>query len=254
MSVLQTNFNEWQKHVAVTSCREMADIMLPALNKHGITVFNYYKIYFDGSVVRLSTDQAWTEHYFKRNYLNNLTVPKSYLTKALNYYIWLTDDCPEMLLDAAINFDTSNGISIAKIHPDSIEYFCFASTRENTRIVNNFYLNNLDLLERYCDYFSEHGSHVLKRHLNDRIQLVNKDVCMADLNWKSLNHPNSLSLPKSQYACARLLLQGLKYREIAKELKLSTRTIESYVEILKDKMHCRSKSELIIKLINEVEN
>src|SRR6185312_14899319 len=116
-----TNSKTWKNHVTVTSCTEMANIMLPMLSKHGIKVFNYYRIYFDGSVIRLSTDHDWTEHYFQKDYLQTLTVPKSYITKPLNYYIWQTDDCPEMLLDAAINFDTSNGISIAKVRPDSIE-------------------------------------------------------------------------------------------------------------------------------------
>ncbi|HFR4758042.1 TPA: LuxR family transcriptional regulator, partial [Legionella pneumophila] len=144
-----------ENHLALTTCEDIKNIMQPLLIKHGMTVFNYYRIYFDSTVIRLSTDQKWTEHYFKMNYLETLTIPESYLKKTLNYYLWLTDDCPLMLQDAAINFDMANGISIAKINHDSIEYFCFASTRDNTSIVNNFYLNNLDVLEQYSLYFKD---------------------------------------------------------------------------------------------------
>ena len=41
------------------------------------------------------------------------------------------------------------------------------------------------------------------------------------------------------------LLENYKYREIAKILKVSRRTIEYYCTNIKKKMRCRSKRELI---------
>ncbi len=125
-----------QNHISLSSCESIAEIMLPQLKKHGITVFNYYRVYFNGSMIRFSTDRAWSEHYFKKNYLSTVNPPQSYLTKPVNYFIWLLEDCPEMLLDAAINFDTANGISIAERHDEYVDYFCFATTRNNKSIIN----------------------------------------------------------------------------------------------------------------------
>ena len=58
-----------------------------------------------------------------------------------------------------------------------------------------------------------------------------------------------INLTARQRTCALYLLQGMKYKEIADELKLSARTIECYVNQLKQKLKCRSKVELVIKLM-----
>lgn len=232
-------------HIAISCCHEVADIINPKLIPHGMTVFNFYRIYFDGRMIRLSSDQKWTEHFFQKNYMNKMTVPQSYLVKPLNYYIWLTEDCPELLLDAALNFNTSNGISIAEKHREYIDYYCFATTTNNTRIINHFYLGNLDLLHQYGLYFKDKANKLIKKAEKSTIQLLNFDTCQLD------SRPNKHSLIKLSHReseCAQLLLQGLKYKEIAKELKVSPRTIECYIDNLKSKLQCQNKAEIIIKL------
>ena len=55
-------------------------------------------------------------------------------------------------------------------------------------------------------------------------------------------------LPKQQKTCATYLLQGLTNNDIALKMNLSRRTIESYIETMKNKFHCRNKTHLILKL------
>ena len=52
-------------------------------------------------------------------------------------------------------------------------------------------------------------------------------------------------LGSQEYRVIRLLLTGLKYREIATELKLSSRTVEFYIENIKKKFDCKKKKQLI---------
>lgn len=240
-----------KNHIALTSCADVAEIMLPLLKPHGMTVFNYYRVYFDGRMIRFSSDKAWTEHYLKKNYMMEMGVPDAYLTKPLNYFLWLTEDCPKMLLDAALNFNTSNGISIAEKHPEYIEYFCFATTLDNTRIINNFYLNNLDVLKQYGYTFREKAQQLIQNSEKTPIQLLSEKAWQLPSKSHEINSPLSVLLSNRQAQCADLLLKGMTSKQIGRALDLSPRTIEGYIEDMKIKLQCQNKASLIIRL-NEV--
>jgi len=55
-------------------------------------------------------------------------------------------------------------------------------------------------------------------------------------------------LSQREAECVARLLYGYRYKKIASELGLSRRTVESYLNNVRNKMHCRTKAELI-KLI-----
>lgn len=59
---------------------------------------------------------------------------------------------------------------------------------------------------------------------------------------------NNVYLSKQQLICAKLLLKGMTAKEIANYLNLSPRTIESYIDVIKNKLGCHNKTELILKL------
>ncbi|WP_341755693.1 MULTISPECIES: LuxR C-terminal-related transcriptional regulator [unclassified Candidatus Tisiphia] len=66
-----------------------------------------------------------------------------------------------------------------------------------------------------------------------------------------LNQEHSpLPLSKKQQECVFLLLRGKSMKEIATILNLSVRTVESYFAIIKLKLGCSNKSQLIEKAIN----
>jgi DNA-binding CsgD family transcriptional regulator len=56
---------------------------------------------------------------------------------------------------------------------------------------------------------------------------------------------STTDLTNRQMDCLFYLIRGKTSKEIAEILKLSVRTIEHYVEQIKDKFFCRTKSELI---------
>jgi len=59
---------------------------------------------------------------------------------------------------------------------------------------------------------------------------------------------NKNYLSRRQLECAHLLMTGMTQKEIATHLKLSQRTVESYIENIRTKLQCRNKTELILKL------
>ena len=56
-----------------------------------------------------------------------------------------------------------------------------------------------------------------------------------------------LALPPQQKNCLKLVASGLSAKQIANKMHLSPRTVEYYIAILKEKLNCRNKADLIIK-------
>jgi LuxR family transcriptional regulator, quorum-sensing system regulator SolR len=245
--IYSTDTQKLKNHLMQTSSPAVAAIMLPQLSKHGIKVFHFNRHYEDGSFIRLSTDPKWNEHYFAKGYINKRKkVPVEYLVNPINYFVWLTKDWPEMLTDAAVNFDIANGISIVEKCDGYIDNFCFGSTVNNTSIVN-FYMNNLDLLQRCGFDFRDKASALLTTFEKDKIIIPEMKTAAVHSNCSNIETPG-LNLTTRERDCAVQLMMGKRIKEIARQLNLSPRTVESYVNNMKTKLDCRDKMELTIKL------
>lgn len=165
--------------------------------------------------------------------------------RPLNYFIWLPTDWPEMMIDAAINYNIANGITIAERNARYVDYYCFGADAKKFSIVNNFYLVNLDLLQNYGHYFKEKANLLIDHFEKDKIILSNT----IEIDDSALTNQFYLSnLSNRQLQCANLLLEGNTVKEIAAYLNLSPRTIETYIDHLKHKLNCHTKTDLIVKL------
>lgn len=60
-----------------------------------------------------------------------------------------------------------------------------------------------------------------------------------------------VALSKRQSQCLYHLLRGKSAASIAKILGLSPKTVEYYIDEIKNKMHCSTKAELIEKSIDK---
>ncbi len=66
-----------------------------------------------------------------------------------------------------------------------------------------------------------------------------------DFNLEYLNNiVNELKLSQREYECSYYFAKGKSIREIGKLLKLSPRTVESYLDNVKLKLNCPSKAQL----------
>ena len=146
------------------------------------------------------------------------------------------------------------------VHQDKI-----TSTRNNTvKILGHYcYSNNnwkLLLGEKYPLKNKQGDLIGLVLHFNDitNLNLINVSKFLditthknaLDTHIKQIgyileeSYPNT-RLPERQSECLFYLLRGKTAKEIAKLLNLSPRTVESYIEQIKFKLNCRTKSDLI---------
>ncbi|GAH00956.1 unnamed protein product, partial [marine sediment metagenome] len=120
-----------------------------------------------------------------------------------------------------------DGIKVLKA-----KYFPFV-TKENKKLlfIIGSELDNLTCLQRLQNVIG-----------NDRF---------GHVNYQLYHESNDVSLSHREFSIAFYLIRGCSYQKIGELLNLSKRTIESYVEILKDKLSCANKNELIERIISQ---
>lgn len=255
-----------KNHYSLTSSDHVKEICNPALNSIGITYFNYIKIYnSDCSRELLTNNPEWIEHFYKNELFNSIGAIDVEHLLPKGYFLWseLNDKDP-IYLQGRDYFNIDNGISFIIKRPDVTYLYIFASSREQYEI-NNFYSGNIDLFQRFIHYFNDKGQGLMKEAENNRIYLpnmqkveesrVNNIVISDDLRetflektkvsrYFLLNESDNLYLTEKQAYCAFLLTKGKTSKEIAKEMKISFRTVEGSLASIKDKLQCTLKKQL----------
>lgn len=140
-----------------------------------------------------------------------------------------------------------NPISVLDVHP-------YANNEIKTLIINKSLLldKNSKPIGINC-----HCIEVNNQILSDiALQLAKSDKTITNnkhikkaANFYLNSQYDGLNLSKRQTECLFYLIRGKSLKAIGKAMNLSPRTIESYIDLIKDKMGCNTKSEVIEKAI-----
>lgn len=90
-----------------------------------------------------------------------------------------------------------------------------------------------------------------KSPLRTRMNKIIGMVCAAFVLPDKPNKKHFPVLSERQNECLNLLAYGMTIKEIAREMQLSPRTVEHYLEVVKAKLNCDSRSDLIRMFIEE---
>lgn len=248
-------------HSIITLHKNIDEIIKPLKQFH-ITHFDYCKSYSNGSRISLTNNPRHLLAYLsEKHYLEGSTEAKPELYAQ---QVVLCSTLPKQKLFhwARSNFNIDHVIYFIRPYNDFCEFFCFGSTVNHPEVIN-FYLNNLDLLQRFIDYFKREAAPLIKQGENDKITLPFTRASSSFSNsskyigsLKQLLDIDELvdsELTSRQLDCAKLLLMSKSNKEIATHLNLSPRTIEFYINNIKTKLQCKRKTQLIIKLSRLIE-
>src|SRR5438876_449191 len=138
-------------HISLTSAAEINEIITP-LKQYGINYFNYVKSNTLGSRIWLTTNAKLLEAWFDNKYYvkcNLSAYPKLY-TDQFSFFTTLPNQ--DVYQWALKHFGVAHGIYLIQTHNEYTEFFSFASSQDNSDIIN-FYINNLDYMRKFCQYF-----------------------------------------------------------------------------------------------------
>lgn len=190
----------------------------------------------------------------------------------------------------AAHFGLQHTFTIIKKSKNGTDYYHFGNN-DSSQMINLVYLSNFELLERFILYFKEqvNGSKELLQAYSIQFQISNhakgyetapdrkyiitpnkKKSFIKDTQLNNTNPYNPMALfnerltlihkdhgqvvvlPPQKTNTLLLLMTGHSIKKIAIILGLSPRTVEHYVENLRDVLGCQNSKELIAFYQNQI--
>lgn len=246
----------------------IAKLCDPLFKSTGIIGFLFIRIFNDGSVILLCNESQYLDWHLGNEYLITPGMPDEIET---DKFIIMSN--PEVVpnynpvLQGLRNvFGYDYPISLVEKNVDYTDTYSFVAPFTSQCNIN-LYLNSLEILEKFKSHFKLKMAKFLKRAKNYRIYLpdhmwpsaaTSKDLSAMLETGNQNNSPyckdkqafldingNEICLSKQQVEVMNFLSDGFTIKEIGNSMSLSPRTIEHYLEHIKEKFGCFKKSELI---------
>lgn len=250
----------------------------PLLSNSIITDFIYFRVFKSGHYFVCSHDLKITESFLLYMKLNEREFFQTFrnITEldGAEGFIWSKDK--EVTLIAAglldfLGFYQGVQITVKENENESFESYMFATNNKNINIYD-FYLNNFDILNHFICYFKIKGSNIIENQLNKKLAFSSfycsemgkrknlsqeKKTATHRALIKFLNETNlrsypvrtvdgqNINLSERQAECLFHFTKGKTAKEIAKDLGISYRTVQTHLNIVNQKTGAYCKSTAI---------
>lgn len=235
-------------------------------NDFPINFIGYLRIYPNGKALAFSNNLKWQKYFFETVDGNSKSFEKATLwvhsKKSPYVYIW-----PENLADKTLGalhaHNIWNGMSIYRHAGEYIDSWSFAGNTQEDMLYTLF-IKYTDMFEKFIKYvekkysflfakqdsilfnfsakgFSEEyaGKHYSKDYLKN---FMSQSPFYKTFLPKGGPH---VSLSRRENEVLNFLPLAMTTKEIARELDISPRTVESHLQNIKFKLGCYRKSELV---------
>lgn len=256
------NLKDRVLYTSLKNQRKIEKACQPLIDHFDLSYFYYFKVSNEGDYGFFGNQLDWDEYYLSQKLL--LQAPNCFkpcnFKKGTHLNLPSQEEFFASINDVAQSqFNINYTLEFGYKSNTGIEFFGFAS-RSPEKAMKLLYLNELDVLklftrklreenpkifndieENLINIASEIGPtfyqpDVLTSAKLDRVSFL-KDIGIQDLSL----------LSKREMDVAARLVKGHSASEIGFQLNLSKRTVESYLENMKNKLDCHSKAELIQK-------
>ncbi|NNM60232.1 MAG: helix-turn-helix transcriptional regulator [Legionellales bacterium] len=168
----------------------------------------------------------------------------------------------EYLTREAKTFNLDMGFMFIEKNASQATIFSVAASKENGRNLS-YFINNFSLFRRFFQYYINEIRAFVEQPADnaiDLISLLNKDFFEPSFpsyikNDKQYRFMQQITgqkihvkfLTPREKQCLNALLEGLTAKQTASILNLSVRTVEHFLEEIKQKLNCTNKSALFQK-------
>lgn len=244
---------------------QIAKTASPLHSHFRITCVDYIKIHNSGKFCYLCTHPECAEYYaaeelyYSDPYFRH---PSTHQTGVFTMESLGTDEFKNNNLKVSNKFNLHSPLVLSERTEESVEFFCFAG--ENSDALQTLYLHHLPLLKLFAVHFKKQLNLILQEMTEESFSLIDlQGDCFYEgversysINEQSLHDylialgkkrevQQASSLSPRERDCLKLLIHGNSAKDSALELHLSPRTVESYLENIKNKLGCNNKRDLL---------
>ncbi len=265
------NYYELER-VLYTPSNQVEEIYSALQNYFG-EAFTFIRQFQDGSFITLSSQPNWSlmflnkllrSEYSLTEVLSHVNVSNNIINKKTEshyYSLWCANPDDPFFREAQNYFSYKQGITLIDIEDEWTDLYYLYTTNDSL-LINNTYLNNIDTLENFKEYFLSSAEPLIKNALKKKLILpdkyrdltstpsVDESQLISTIN-NSLSTSNNQAfklLTSSELLCIKGAASGMTAKEFAKKICRSSRTVESHIASAKKKFGVKKTSELIAKI------
>lgn len=257
------------QHISLQLADDVLQLTKPLFEFIPINYFRFFRIWKkDKSYIRLSTNSYWTEHYIKNQYA--IVANPNSVFKSGESSFYLLDLAPKseaifkVLQEARDHSQLDHGFSIQEEYEDYIDIYDLTADPSQVTI-NEVYLRYLDSLKKFMVYFKMQGHSLIKiaeknkfldnaqKNIGSRLNFDKRknkfDQALVIDRLSIPNGEDDILLTKRETQCLVGILFGKTSKILGKDLGISSRTVECYIDSVKTKLNCTYKDEVIKKVM-----
>ncbi|MCE5317171.1 MAG: LuxR C-terminal-related transcriptional regulator [Parachlamydia sp.] len=262
------SFSKFNEKFSERHHKKLKNICEPLFTSLGLNSFYYQTINKNGNLCSICTEPELMDYYFVEHkmYQHNPFITQfSEINSGIYFHQSVQDDDFQSTAKSLQDkFEISFSCLFTRKTDDICHEFGFGRSPERSNI-DLLIINNVGIINSFIDYFESEMRSVIHDMHHNPISLKNDPslyqkpkgiLASVDLDRsKKLAFIKKIApehfyegidrLTKRERACIRHILKGKSASQIAAELYLSERTVEGYVENIKNKLGCHSKQKLI---------
>jgi DNA-binding CsgD family transcriptional regulator len=267
--------SEIEKHIMITSVPDVNTICQPLKEYFDVDIFGYQRSFLSENavaalcnntdIVLMSYQNNICHQYSEDEWNRAVDITTQIHTAKGGYYIAEIFD-PVGMCELREKYQIQHMLTkIVKIAADVYDYYAFATKAKAPNILN-YLLCNIDLLDKFIDYFRYKANPLLNASYRAKIimptsswkineKIIEQDPdCIQQEFLQSIqtshdilqdNLGNDVQVPIREMSCLRLLGQGRSAKEIGQILKISPRTVETNWKRSRIRLGCCTRKELL---------
>lgn len=249
-------------HPCFSHANEFKTLCSP-LEKIQINYFGYAHLNHDKKLTVMNNHPDFLAHYLQKKYYN----ADIHLAQLSNNNQYLIVDALELSAQSKLVNEDAKQFGVHHLftvinHDHTGKHFYHFANESSSYAINQFYVNNLDLLKTFIQYFHSQLQassqlaliHEMPLIIDDKQANFSVDSALLDQQTdsrKTFLKAIGANLSPQQTKCVELLIKGYAAKQIAAQLSLSQRTVENYLAHIRQQFGFKNSREIITYFLKE---